>query len=143
MKKRLRAVVTGVLGISAILVFYYGWYPDEGDPKNIKYILWKAGLYKLNLDLATQVMVGDRGREKLVIGKTEEQLQKKFGYLLTPDQASYYLQGCTSDPPRYQADPPYGPSPWKGKKRLFIRSSPWMVVFDGDKASELWLIKGC
>ena len=112
-------------------------------PRTSSTFLWKAGLYNLNLDLATHVMVGDRGREKLVLGKTEAQLRNRFGYLLTPEQASPYLRGCTSDPPVYQADPPYGSSPWKDKKRLFIRSSPWMVVFDGEKATELWLIKGC
>lgn len=144
MKKHLvRVAILVAVSFAAFVGAWVATYPDKGDPKNIKYILWKAGIYKLDLDLATEVMVGDPGREKLVIGKTEAQLKKRFGYLLTPDEASYYLQGCTSDPPRYKADPPYGPSPWKDKKRLFIRRSPWMVVFDGDKARELWLIKGC
>jgi hypothetical protein len=80
-------------------LFHYGYYPDEGDPKNIKYVLWKHGLYKMDLDLATEVMVGDPHRESLVIGKTEAQLKKRFGYLLTPDEASFYVRACTSDRP--------------------------------------------
>lgn len=144
MRKRVLWIVAIILGsLAAFVGAWVATYPDKGDPKNIKYILWKAGIYKLDLDLATEVMVGDPGREKLVIGKTEEQLKKRFGYLLRPDEASYYLQGCTSDPPRYKADPPYGPSPWKDKRRLFIRESPWMVVFEGERATQLWLIKGC
>ena len=106
-------------------------YPSEGDPKNIKYVLWKTGLYQMNLDAVTGTMVGDPGREKLIVGKTKSQLQERFGYLLPPADASPYLRGC------------YQGSSWKNRDVRFIRKSPWMVVFDGDKASELILVKGC
>jgi hypothetical protein len=121
-----------------VLVFFVvavvGWestYPSDGDPKNIKYVLWKTGLYRMNLDLVTGTMIGDPGREKLVVGKTKSQLRERFGYLLPPAEASPYLRGCYQD------------SSWKNRDVQFIRKSPWMVVFDGDKASELILVKGC
>jgi len=63
-----------------------GWelkYWSESDPKNIKYVIWKTGLYRMNLDSVTGTMIGDPGREKLIliIGKTKSELRKRFGYL--------------------------------------------------------------
>ncbi|HEY6386978.1 MAG TPA: hypothetical protein VIX91_14985 [Candidatus Acidoferrum sp.] len=116
-----------------VAMFFGGWaltYPSP-DPKSIKYVLWKADLYKLNLDEATGTMVGDRHRDKLVVGKTKAQLRDKFGSLLSPAGVSAYLRGC------------YQNSSWKDREVLFIRQSPWMVVFDGDKATNLVLVKGC
>src|SRR5882762_12013537 len=130
MKNRVR--IAGIVTLTALVILLGGWevtYPSPGDPKNIRYVLWKAGLYKMDLDLATGTMVGDPARDKLVIGKTEAALQSRFGYLLTPLDASPYLKACSS--------------PWKDRKVLFIRNSPWMVVFNGDKVTELVLIKGC
>jgi hypothetical protein len=69
-------------------------YPSESDPKNIKYILWKTNLYGMDVDAATGTMIGDRGREKLVVGKTRVQLQEKFGYLVMVTDASPYLRSC-------------------------------------------------
>lgn len=120
--------------LALILIFCGGWvlvYPSASDPKNIGYVLWKAGLYKLNLDVTTGTMIGDAGRDKLVIGKTEGELQAKFEYLVPANDASPYLRSC------------YQSSPWKDRKALFIRRSPWLVLFDGDKATQLVLIKGC
>ncbi len=117
-----------------VLVAFGGWalmYPSSNDPKSIKYVLWKAGLYRANLDVATAAMVGDPYRDKLVVGKTKAQLRDKFGSLLSPAEASSYLRGC------------YQNSAWKDRDVLFIRQSSWMVVFDGDKATNLVLVKGC
>lgn len=119
--------------VVGVVVFFGGWaltYPSP-DPKSIKYVLWKADLYKLNLDEATGTMVGDPNRNKLVVGKTKGQLRDKFGPLLSPAEASLYVRGC------------YQNSSWKDKNVLFIGQSPWMVVFDGDKATNLVLVKGC
>jgi hypothetical protein len=132
MTKLLTRIVAILLVLS--IVFVLGWvltYPSDGDPKNVKYVLWKAGLYEMDLDTAADTMIGDAGRDKLVVGKTRAQLQKRFGYLVTPAEASPYLRGCYQD------------SFWKDRNVLFIRKSPWMVVFDGDKAKDLVLIKGC
>ena len=76
-------------------------------------------------------MIGDASHEKLVLGKTKAQLREKFGYLSTLSEVSPYLSGC------------YQNSGWKGRDVLFIRKSPWMIVFNGDEATELVLIKGC
>jgi hypothetical protein len=105
-------ILTGVF--AGVFVFVTAWvltYPD-GDPKNIKYVLWKAGLYRMNLDTAAGTMIGDGGRDKLVVGETREQLRNRFGYLLTPADASQYLRGC------------YQNSGFKASEVLFIRQSP-------------------
>lgn len=120
-----------VLGLLAL--FVVGWtltYPSP-DSKNIRYVLWKADLYRMNLDEATGAMVGDRNRDGLVVGKTKAQLRDKFGLLLATSDASPYLKRC------------YQNSSWNNKDVLFIGQSPWMVVFDGDKATNLVLMKGC
>jgi len=119
--------------VVVVLIFFGGWalmYPSP-DPRSIKYVLWKADLYKLSLDEATSTMVGDPKRDKLVVGKTKEQIREKFGSLLSPADASPYLRGC------------YETSSWKDRDVLFIDQSPWMVVFHGDKATNLVLVKGC
>jgi hypothetical protein len=117
----------------ALVLFFGGWalmYPSP-DPKNVRYVLWKADLYRLNLDEATGTMAGDPNRDQLVVSKTKAQLRDKFGSLLPPADASPYLRGC------------YQSSGWKNRDVLFIGRSSWMVVFDGNKAANLVLMKGC
>ncbi|MGC1383321.1 MAG: hypothetical protein WA823_06065 [Candidatus Acidiferrales bacterium] len=97
----------------------------------MRYVFWKAGLYKMSLNEATSIMVGDRYRDGLVLGKTKAQLQERFGPLVPLANASPYLRAC------------YENSARKGKDVLFIAHSSWMVVFDGDKAVDLVLVKGC
>jgi len=126
---RVGFIVIAVLVLS--LALWSLTYPSSGDPKNIKYVLWKAGLYKLNPDVALGTMVGDPGRDELVLGRTKAQLRKEFGALISPGDASVYLRSC------------YENSPWKEKDVMFLGRSSWMVVFDHDKATELVLIKGC
>ena len=55
----------------------------------------------------------------------------RFGPLVSSAEASPYLRGC------------YENSSWKDRDVLFIGQSPWTVVFDGDRATNLVLIKGC
>ena len=122
-----------IVMFALIAICVGGWalvYPPP-DPKNIKYVLWKAGFYEMNLDVATGTMVGDPNRDKLVVGKTKAQLRNKFGLLLLPADASSYLRGC------------YLNSSWKNREVVFIGKSSWMVVLDGEKATNLVLIKGC
>jgi hypothetical protein len=50
-----KAGVLCSLALGVVVVFFGIWaltYPSP-DPKSIKYVLWKADLYKLNLDEAT------------------------------------------------------------------------------------------
>ena len=130
---RLRMRIVFVI-FAVLLIYLVGWalmYPSSSDPKNIRYVLWKAGLSKMNLDIAGGTMIGDPDRDKLVVGKTKEQLRDKFGLLLSPSDTSPYLRDC------------YQNSSWKDSNVLFIRQSSWMIVFDDDKATNLVLIKGC
>ena len=131
MMKR-QMLITGIV-IVVVVTFFGGWvlmYPST-DPHSIKYVLWKDDLYTMNLEEATATMVGDSNRDKLVVGKRKDQLRDKFGSLLSPADASRYLREC------------YRNSEWKGRDVLFIGQSSWMVVFDGDKATKLVLVKGC
>ncbi|MGH9746783.1 MAG: hypothetical protein ACRD59_11815 [Candidatus Acidiferrales bacterium] len=132
--RHLRLRISFIL-VSFVVVFLAGWlalYPSSSDPKNIKYVLWKAGFYRLDPDIALATMIGDPPREGLVLGKTKAELRDKFSSLVTPADASPYLEGC------------YQGSSWKDKHDvLFIRQSSWMVVFDHGKATDLVLIKGC
>ena len=130
--RRMRIVV--VAAVVLALAFVIGWaltYPFPSDPKNIRYVLWKSGLYRMDADNATIAMVGDPDRDKLVVGKTREELRSRFGRLLTLAEASPYYKFC------------YQTTSWKGSDVLFIGHSPWMIVFKGDTAIDLVLIKGC
>jgi len=120
----------GVLFLVCLLVVaavaWAALYPSEGDPKNWKYVLWKHGLYAMNLD------IGDgAGRDELVIGKSKAELQKQFGFLTAPAAASSYMQMC------------YSQSAANGQDALVIRKSPSIVIFQNDKAIDLILCKGC
>jgi hypothetical protein len=131
MRRLLTTAVALVLAFSFAFVGVWAFAYPEPDPKNIKYVLWKHGLYRMNLDTASGTMIGDANREILVLGKSKVELREKFGYLSTLSEASPYLRGC------------YENSDWKSTDVLFIRKSLWMIVFSGDKATQLVLIKGC
>jgi hypothetical protein len=126
-----KMVITLAVAASTGVGIWVLMYPSASDPKNIRYVFWKAGIYEMDPDTAAETLVGDAGRDRLVVGKTKVQLRSKFGYLVTPTSASPYLKGC------------YQRSPWKNRDVLFIRKSSWMVVFDGERATNLVLIKGC
>jgi hypothetical protein len=132
MKMKRPMLILPIIAV-ALVCFLGGWaliYPSP-DPKNVRYVLWKADLYRLNLDEATGTMAGDPNRDRVVVSKTKAELRNKFGSLLPPADASPYLRGC------------YQSSDWKSRDVFFIGQSPWMVVFDGDKATNLVLMKGC
>lgn len=116
--------------LSATVLVWVLSYPSESDPKNIKYVLWKHGLYPMDPDRAVGTMIGDKGREKLVLGKRKTDLERRFGYLKAPADATPYMKGC------------YLESPWKEQDVLVIRDVPWMVLFSGGRAVDLRLCKG-
>jgi hypothetical protein len=119
--------------ILLVIVVFGGWwatYPGP-DPKGFMYIGWRLGLPTLNEDLALGSMVGDIHREDLVIGKTQDELIKRFGYLTSLDDTGGYNKFC------------YNNSDYKGKQVLFLRRSNWMVVMKDGKAADLVLVKGC
>jgi len=115
---------------SIVLAWTYA-HPGDGDPSGLKYVLWKHGLSKMDLDTATATMVGDANRDSIVLGRSRAQLQNRFGYLQTTSETSEYNRTC------------YQNSAWKSGNVAFIRRSPWLIVFDNDKATALVLMKGC
>jgi hypothetical protein len=106
-------------------------YHNPGDRKDLRYQAWKLGIYPMDLDQATSTMVGDIFPDRLVVGKTREQLVKKFGYVTDYDQASDYVKYC------------YVNSPYFGKRVIILRRSNWMVVMNNGRATDLVLVKGC
>lgn len=95
-----RRMLISVIIVVVVVLFFGGWamtYPSSSDPKNMKYVLWKAGLYKVSLDQATTAMVGDRNRDELVVGKTKAQLRDKFGPLVSSAEASSVPQRLLSE----------------------------------------------
>lgn len=123
-----------VVVLALVFFFVAGWaflypYPDR---RNIKYVFWKAGLYRLNLVQAEGEMILDPHRDNIVIGKTKAQLERRFGRLTPLADATEYARFCC----QHGAD---------CKDAMFLDDgpAPWMIVFQGDKAAELVLIKGC
>jgi hypothetical protein len=88
------------------------------------------GFASIDPDRALSIMTHDDSRP-LVIGKSEGELRKRFGYLRSLDEARPYLRGC------------YRGSDWNGGTVMFLRDSEYMVVFRNDKATDLILVKGC
>jgi hypothetical protein len=130
-----RVAIRGLVVLAALaLASVGGWVlmdPSRTDPRNIGYVLWKAGVFRAKLEDVSGAMVGDPDRDRLVVGKSRDELRDRFGALLSPADASAYLRGC------------YESSAWRGKDVVFIDQTSWMVVFEGAKATDLALIKGC
>jgi hypothetical protein len=122
----------------AIVVFFLGWnamYPAESDPKGVRYILWKEDILPMNLDKAADTMMGDADRDSLVIGKTKQQLQDRFGFILPIRKSTiglYFIRYC---------EPIDG---WKANDDIFtIRDTWWVVHFAAGKAVDMRVAKGC
>ena len=133
MRSVLKLAIVSVLGAAALAaIVWQATHPDATDAKNFRYMLWKNGIHAMNLDVATGTMIADPERDRLVVGKTKAELRDKFGYLLPAADASPYLRAC------------YQNTWWPGQQEvMFIRKSEWMVVFNGDRAEKLVLMKGC
>ncbi len=106
---------------------YCGYY----DPKNLAYVLWKHDLWKVDTSRALAVMTHDQDPASLVVGKSKDQIDKKFGPLAPMSEASAYVRGCAS-----QEELTSGNS-------VMLRQSEWMVTFSDNRAVELTLVKGC
>jgi hypothetical protein len=121
-----------VILMVAIAVIWNVTYPDQNDPKNMRYVLWKHGLMTMNLDTATGVIEEDpEGKRDLIIGKTTQQIRDRFGYLLTPHQAGHTLEQCIR-------------GSWaEGKNPMYIRRSNLVVTFDGGVATNADILKPC
>ena len=95
---------------SPAIGFWLWRHSDKGDPQNLKYIPWKTGLSKMDIDHGVFTMLSDPRRDKPVVGKTKEEVRSKFGELLSLDQMSQYYRGG------YRLG-------WEGKNLLFIKDS--------------------
>lgn len=141
----LRRVVLALflLAVGVVLV-WLGAYPDEGDPRNIQYVLWKHGLNKnMDLDNALFAMVRDVSRERQVQGLTKDQLKARFGYVRTLAEVTPYYRACYFSPGVFsQGDAGRAEIAAKSEDAFFLRDSPWMVVMKNGKAVDLVLCKG-
>ena len=115
-----------LLALAAWETFYYGPY----EHKDLRDQSWKLGVYPLKIDGALETMVVDPHRDTLVLGKTKEQLESKFGYVSSIGNNSY-VSHC------------YNNSSYRGTSALIIRDSNWMVVMKDGRAVKLVLAKGC
>jgi len=127
------ALCLGVVGLWAAAC------PDNEDPKNIYYVLWKHGLNdNMNLDNALGAMTHDTWAVNRVKGLSKAQLVSRFGYVLTPEQQTPYLREC------YTMGGATGELGFKadGKEAIFLRNSPWMAILDNGRTIDLMLCKG-
>jgi len=128
-----RAALISLMTMGLGAIFFAGWvltYPSSDDPRNFRYVLWSGGIYKMNLDHVVAVMTHDVNPDRFVVGKSVSELRERFGFLLDPSQTTKYNSECNQT------------AALKNKKVLFLRTSPWMIILDGDKATGLVLCKG-
>lgn len=119
-------LIVAVLGILAWQSLVVG----PGDPRDLRYQAWKLGVYPFGIDDALGIMIRDPDRDSVVIGKTKEQLVRRFGFV-SSTPGNDYIRYCFDN------------SPYRGKPVLFIRNSNWMVLMKDGVANYLVLAKGC
>jgi hypothetical protein len=92
-------VAVGVVLSVGVLVGWLATYPDDVDPKNIYYVLWKHGLNNnINIDSALVAMSHDVWAVRRVQGLTTDQLKARFGYVRTLEEVMPYYRACYSVP---------------------------------------------
>ena len=127
----LRSIFAGTILLLLAPVTWEAHYYGPYEHKDLRYQLWKLGLYPLRIDGALETMVVDPRRDTLVLGKTKAQLVSKFGYVSSIGDSNSYMKYC------------YDNSPYKLGSVLVIRNSNWMVVMKDGRAIDLVLAKGC
>jgi hypothetical protein len=134
----------GVVLSSAVFAAWLGTYPDDADPKNIYYVLWKHGLNNnMNLDSALAAMSHDGWPLRRVEGLTKDQLKARFGYIRTLGEVTPYYQACYFTPGAFTlGNVGRAEIAAKSEDAFFLRDSPWMVVMKNGKAVDLVLCKG-
>jgi len=138
------AVALFFVGIGTILSFgvlvtWLRTYPDDVDPKNIYYVLWKHGLNNnMNLDSALGAMSHDTWAVRQVQGLTRDQLKARFGYIRALEEVTPYYRACYSTP----GSAGHAEARDKSEDAIFLRDSPWMVVMKNGTAIDLILCKG-
>jgi len=119
-----------VLGLLATIIGVWELtYPDKFDPKNPHYVAWKWHLLPMDPMRALGTMHGDVWPDRFVLGKTENELNARFGFTKSVSQVGTYLREICA---------PARP----GATVLFLNDSNWMVVMKDGRASELVNCKG-
>jgi hypothetical protein len=114
-------------------------YPDDADPKNIYYVLWKHGLNNnMNLDSALAAMSHDVWPVRQVQGLSKEQLKGRFGFIKAFDEATPYLRACYAT----RSSIASGVTQTTREEVVFLRDSPWAVVMKDGKAAQLVMCNG-
>lgn len=124
----------GLVAVSlsvVMLVAVVSLWRDPSETTSVRYLAWKHGLVKMDLDGALNEMVNDPDRDSLVLGKTEPELKAKFGFTLPVEQASPYVQSC------------YKNSQYSKEQVFMLRRSNWMVLMRDNKAAQLIRVSGC
>jgi hypothetical protein len=127
----LRSILAGAVLVLLALVGWESLYYGPYQSKDLRYQCWKLGLYSLKIKDALETMVVDPRRDTLVLGRTQEQLVSKFGYVSSIEEADNYVKYC------------YDNSQYRGTEVLFLRKSHWMVAMTNGRASGLLFVKGC
>jgi hypothetical protein len=130
-----KRIALAILAIAVLLSFVAGsWtltYPDAADPKNMKYVLWKHGLYHLDKSAILFPLTSDSARNGVIGGRTKDQIRDMLGPLVLPADASPYLAGCIANSNLNRED------------ILFVGNSPVAIQFENGRAEEMWVVKGC
>jgi hypothetical protein len=137
-------VAVGVVLSFGVLVAWLDTYPDDVDPKNIYYVLWKHGLNNnMNIDSALVAMSHDVWSVRRVEGLTKDQLKARFGYIRTLGEVTPYYQACYFTPGAFTlGNTGCTEIASKSEDAFFLRDGPWMVVMKNGKAVDLVLCKG-
>lgn len=94
-----------------------------------QYVLWKLGLIQINRRVIFSSMARDSHREQLVLGHTVAELEGRFGRLRTR------AEGTSIQKSRIAG--------WLLDKEIrWLDDSPWLVIFEQGRATELLHLKG-
>jgi hypothetical protein len=125
-----KGAIAGLAAILAVFALWVATYPQDDDPKNIKYVLWRHHLNPwMNLNAAAETVIHDQDRERLIVGSSREELRKRFGYMTDPSARSEYFQHCALHAGEHS-------------DALYLRQTDLIVIFRDNHAIEQFLCKG-
>lgn len=124
-----RKLLYVTVAFALLLGVWEATYPDAYDPKNPHYVAWKWHILPMNPRRALSTMTHDAYSQRLVVGKSSDELVERFGFVKTVSQVSPYLREyCAASRPDTDV--------------LFLNNSDYMVVMQNGRAIELVLCKG-
>jgi hypothetical protein len=131
-----KRIALAILAIAVLLSFVAGFwtltYPDAADPKNMKYVLWKHGLYHLEPRFILDGLYADPERDKFVIGRSKEEIEAMFGPLIPAKESPNYIPSC------------FDHSAWPADQTYLVSINLWWAVaFQNNRAVDFRLVKGC